>query len=352
MKTESRIEPPDLALAPAIQAKLDGKTKPRGSLGRLEDVALRIALVQGTLTPQLCNPHLLVCAGDHGALGDARGHALSAFPQAVTWQMVENFLSGGAAINVLAREAGLRLMVADAGVAHEFGRRDNLIDAKVAPGTASWFDGPAMQHDQCVRALANGAALVGQLARDGCNLVGFGEMGIGNSASAALLTHMITGAAIGDCVGRGTGLDDDGLARKRATLAGLTQAYVGKQDPMSLLAYFGGFEIAMLAGAMIAAARARMVLLIDGFIVTAALLAAHAIEPALLDYCIFSHRSQERGHTIQLQHLDAAPLLDLDLRLGEGTGAALAFPLVRAAVAMLNDMASFEQAKVLNREQP
>jgi len=352
MKTESRIKRPDHSLVPAIQAKLDGKTKPHGSLGRLETVALRVALVQGTLTPRLHDPHLLVCAGDHGALGDARGHALSAFPQAVTWQMVENFLSGGAAINVLAREAGLQLTIADAGVAHEFGRRDNLIDAKVAPGTSSWFDGPAMQRDQCVRAMTNGAALIGQFARDGCNLVGLGEMGIGNSASAALLTHTITGAAIEDCVGRGTGLDDDGLARKRAILAGLAQSYQGERDAMSLLAHFGGFEIAMLAGAMIAAAQARMVLLIDGFIVTAALLAAHALEPALLEYCIFSHCSQERGHAMQLKHLEAKPLLDLDLRLGEGTGAALAFPLVRAAVAMLNDMASFEQAKVSNREQP
>ena len=352
MKTESRIEPPDFALAPAIQDKLDGKTKPRGSLGRIESVALRIALIQGSLTPRLCNPHVLVCAGDHGALGDLRGHTLSAFPQAVTWQMVENFLAEGAAINVLAREAGLRLTIADAGVAHEFGRRDNLVDAKVAPGTASWFDGPAMQRDQCVRAMTNGAALVGQLAHDGCNIIGFGEMGIGNSASAALLTHVFTGAAIGVCVGRGTGLDDSGLARKRATLAGLARAYTGERDALSLLSQFGGFEIAMITGAMLAAARARMVLLIDGFIVTAALLAAHAIEPALLEYCIFSHCSQERGHAIQLRHFDAAPLLDLDLRLGEGTGAALAVPLVRSAVAMLNDMASFEQARISRREQP
>lgn len=352
MKPESRIEPPDLSLAPAIQAKLDGKTKPLGSLGRLESIALRIALIQGSLKPQLCNPHILVCAGDHGALADVRGQSLSAFPQAVTWQMVENFLAGGAAINVLAREAGLRLTVADAGVAYAFGRRENLVDAKIAPGTASWFDGPAMQHDQCMRAMANGSALIAKLARDGCNIVGFGEMGIGNSASAALLTHMFTDAAIDVCVGRGTGLDDDGLAHKCAILARLAQSYAGERDALSLLAHFGGFEIAMLTGAMLAAARARMVLLIDGFIVTAALLAAHAIEPTLLEYCIFSHCSQERGHAIQLRHLDAVPLLDLDLRLGEGTGAALAYPLVRSAVATLNEMASFEQAKVSNRERP
>ena len=349
MKIALNVEAPDRHLAAHLQARLDGKTKPPGSLGRLEQLALQIGLIQGSLSPNLSHPHVLVCAGDHGTLADPRGRGLSAFPQEVTWQMVENFLAGGAAINVLARASGMSLTIADAGVAHDFGKREDLVDAKVAPGTASWFDGPAMSAMQCAQAMDNGAALVRLLHGKGCNAIGFGEMGIGNTASAALLTHFITGATRDDCVGRGTGLDDAGLAHKRATLQRLAADYRGERDAAALLARFGGFEIAMLAGAMLAAAHMRMVLLIDGFIVTAALLVAHAMAPAILAYCVFCHRSQERGHAVQLDHLQARPLLDLDLRLGEGTGAALAWPLVRAAVAMLNDMASFEQAGVATR---
>lgn len=350
MKIAFDIEAPDPRIAAALQAKLDGKTKPPGSLGRLEQVALQIGLIQNSLSPSLARPHLLVCAGDHGALADPRGRALSAYPQDVTWQMVENFLAGGAAINVLAREAGMDLTIADAGVAHCFGKRAGLIDAKVGHGTASWFDGPAMTGAECAEVIRNGGELVRQLHRDGCNAIGFGEMGIGNTASAALLTHFICGSPLAECVGRGTGLDDAGLARKRETLQRLAAAYRGGRDAATLLAHFGGFEIAMLTGAMLAAAQSRMVLVIDGFIVTAALLVAHAISPTVLAYCVFSHRSQERGHAIALEHVQARPLVDLDLRLGEGTGAALAWPLIRAAVAMLNDMASFEQAGVATRE--
>ena len=350
MKIAFDIEAPDPGIAAALQAKLDGKTKPPGSLGRLEQLALQIGLIQDSLSPTLAQPHLLVCAGDHGALADPRGRALSAYPQAVTWQMVENFLAGGAAINVLAREAGMSLTIADAGVAHDFGKRAGLIDAKVGHGTASWFDGPAMTDAQCAEAIQNGAALVRQLRRDGCNAIGFGEMGIGNTASAALLTHFIGGSPLDECVGRGTGLDDAGLALKRNTLHRLAADYRGDRHTATLLAHFGGFEIAMLTGAMLAAAQSRMVLVIDGFIVTAALLVAHAISPGVLAYCVFSHCSQERGHAVALDHLQARPLLDLDLRLGEGTGAALAWPLIRAAVSMLNDMASFEQAGVATRD--
>ncbi len=335
--------PLDVSLAAALQAKIDGKTKPPGALGRLEDLALRLGLIQGSLSPVLRAPHVLVCAGDHGA---ARA-GVSAFPQDVTWQMVENFLAGGAAINVLARHAGMALTVADAGVNHDFGPRPGLVDAKVAMGTASYLEGPAMDADQCDAAMAHGAALVGALAGTGCNVVAFGEMGIGNTASASLITHCLTGAPLADCVGRGTGLDDVGLARKRALLEQALAAWPEKGgDPLAVLARFGGFEIAMLAGAMLAAARARMVLLIDGFIVTSALLVARALAPAILDCCVFAHRSDEAGHALQLRHLGATPLLDLGLRLGEGTGAVLAYPLLVAACAFLHEMASFESAGV------
>ena len=336
----------DAALASRLQEKIDGKTKPPGSLGRLEALALQLGLIQRKLDPALAHPHILVCAADHGA---ARA-GVSAFPQEVTWQMVENFLAGGAAINVFARQAGIRLVVADAGVNHDFGKREQLVDAKIAPGTANYLEGPAMSAAQRDAALQRGAELVRQAAAAGCNVIGFGEMGIGNTAAASLLTHCLTGVELDRCVGRGTGLDDAGLARKKVLLAQALQRYTGpKNDALAVLAQFGGFEIAMLAGAMLAAAAARMVLLIDGFIVTSALLVAQALQPAIRDYCVFAHSSQEAGHVIQLEHLRGRPLLDLDLRLGEGTGGALAYPLLAAACAFLEEMASFASAGVSNK---
>jgi len=262
--------------------------------------------------------------------------------------MVENFLAGGAAINVFARHNGLQLQVIDAGVAHDFGPRDTLVDAKIAFGTGNYLEQPAMSASQRDTALARGAAIVGALADRGCRVVGFGEMGIGNTAAASLLTHSLTGTPLADCVGRGTGLDDSGLARKQALLAqavkraGLSPG----ADALCVLAEFGGFEIAMMSGAMLAAAERGLLLLIDGFIVTSALLVATAIAPNIRDYCVYCHRSAEPGHLAQLRALNAEPLLDLGLRLGEGTGAALAWPLVRAAAAFLNEMASFEAAGV------
>ena len=340
------ITAPDRGLENALQQAVDRKTKPLGALGQLETVAKRIGLVQQRLDPRLDNPQMLVFAGDHGA---ARA-GVSAYPQDVTWQMVENFLAGGAAINVFARQNGLGLSVVDAGVAHDFGgARGGLIDARIAPGTASYLDEPAMTAAQCAQAVAQGAGIVRGLAAAGCNVVGFGEMGIGNTASAALITHCLTGAPLAACVGRGTGLDDVGLARKQALLHRALVRYReagGDDDALRVLAEFGGFEIAAMVGAMLAAAEARMVLLVDGFIVGAAALAAARLAPALPEYCIFCHRSAEPGHDAQLRALGAEPLLDLGLRLGEGTGAALAFPLVRAAVAFLNEMASFESAGI------
>lgn len=345
------ISPLDRTLSGALQHKIDQKTKPQGALGRLETLALQIGLIQQSLAPRLVNPYVLVCAGDHGAAKAG----VSAFPQEVTWQMVENFLAGGAAINVLARQAGMTLVVADAGVAHDFGPRDGLVDAKVgAGGTANYLDGAAMSETECATAMHQGARLAREFAAAGCNVLGFGEMGIGNTAAASLLTHCITGLPLADCVGRGTGLDDAGLERKRALLAQALSIWperpaagkVSADDALRVLARFGGFEIAMLAGAMLAAAEARMTLLIDGFIVTSALLVAARVSPAILDYCVFAHCSNEAGHRLQLGWLKGQPLLDLGLRLGEGTGAALALPLLNAACAFMNEMASFESAGV------
>lgn len=340
------ITPPDQTIATELRHKIDRKTKPLGALGRLEPLALQIGLVQQTLTPELRQPHIVVFAGDHGA---ARA-GVSAYPQDVTWQMVENFLAGGAAINVFSRQMGLGLTVVDAGVNHDFGKRAGLIDAKIAPGTANYIEQAAMSAEQRDAALQRGREIAHALADNGCNCVGFGEMGIGNTASASLLTHCLVGAERGadlyTVTGRGTGLDDAGLIHKRALLKQALERGDRPADPLAVLAEYGGFEIAMMAGAMLGAAERRMLVLIDGFIVTSALLVAHAIDSNVLPYCVFAHRSQEPGHRVQLDHLLAEPLMSLDLRLGEGTGAALAWPLVQAAVSFLNEMASFESAGV------
>lgn len=338
------ISSPGNSLDAALLDKINNKTKPLGALGQLEQLALQIGRIQKTLTPALANPQILVFAGDHGAAKAG----VSAYPQDVTWQMVENFLAGGAAINVFAKHNGLGLRVIDAGVAHDFGARDGLVDAKVGPGTRNYIEEPAMSAHKCAAALVKGAEIARKLADEGCNVLGFGEMGIGNTASASLITHVLTGASLDDCVGRGTGLDGAGLARKRDLLAQAVAraALPADADPMNVLAEFGGFEIVMMAGAMLGAAERGMTLLIDGFIVTSALLAASRIAPAIREYCIFCHRSAEPGHLAQLAELQADPLIDLGLRLGEGTGAALAWPLVSASVAFLNEMASFASAGV------
>jgi nicotinate-nucleotide--dimethylbenzimidazole phosphoribosyltransferase len=344
--TVARLDP---ALAAALQHKIDTKTKPLGALGELEELALQLGLIQNTLAPQIVRPQLFVFAGDHGAAKAG----VSAFPQDVTWQMVENFLAGGAAINVFARQTGWSLGIVDAGVARDFGSRAGLIDAKVAPGTQNYLEQAAMAEEQAVQAIARGAALIRAAAAEGSKVLACGEMGIGNTASASLLTHCLTGAPLDACIGRGTGLDDAGLSRKKDLLGLAMHRYragggaVGDDaEALSVLAEFGGFEIAMMAGAMLAAAEARMLILVDGFIVTAALLVAARLQPAVVDYCVFAHRSGEAGHALQIEALGGRALLDLGLRLGEGTGAALALPLVQAAANFLNEMASFESAGV------
>ena len=342
MQMKFSIPALDEALASPVKQKIRQKTKPPGSLGMLETLALQAALVQQTDTPTLDRPQMLVFAGDHGAA--AAG--ISAYPQEVTWQMVANFLAGGAAINVFARRFGLALTVVDAGVAHDFGAAPGLVGAKLAHGTANFIETPAMTGAQCDAAIAQGRAIAHGVAARGCRVIGLGEMGIGNTASASLLTHCLTDAPLAEVTGRGTGLDDSGLARKCALLERAAARGGRPRQPLAALAEYGGFEIAMLAGAMLGAAEKRVLILVDGFIVTAALLVAHAIEPAVRDYCVFSHCSAEPGHVRQLDHLGVRPLLRLDLRLGEGTGAALALPLLQAAVDFLNDMASFEQARV------
>lgn len=336
------ISPTAGSLAESLQQKIDQKTKPLGALGQLEALALQIGLIQQRECPRLDQPQMLVFAGDHGAAKAG----VSAYPQDVTWQMVENFLAGGAAINVFTRTYGLPLAVVDCGVAHEFGQRKGLIDYKLGAGTENYLEAPAMTVAQCDQAIDNGVALVARYAEAGCNVIGLGEMGIGNTASASLITHCLSGRTLEACVGRGTGLDDAGLARKQALLAQALQRTGEIQDPAEVLREFGGFEIATMVGVILAAAERRMVVLIDGFVVGAAALVACRLYPVARDYCVYAHRSAEAGHRIQLEAMQAEPLLDLSLRLGEGTGVALAWPLLQGAVAFLNEMASFASAGV------
>jgi nicotinate-nucleotide--dimethylbenzimidazole phosphoribosyltransferase len=335
-------------LSQQLKHKLNRQTKPPGSLGRLESLALQIGLIQNRESPELIAPQMLVFAADHGLA--AQG--VSAYPAEVTAQMVQNFLSGGAAISVLARQHGLALTVIDAGVKFDFSHRPGLEIRKIAHGTQDSSLMPAMTDAQCQHALQAGCEVVQQ--RSG-NVVLLGEMGIGNTASAALLMAALTPIALADCIGRGTGLDEAGLARKVAVLQKVWHLHASLQGsktvltPLQALAKLGGFEIAMMTGAALQAAHARRLIVVDGFIATAAILVATKLKPAVLDYCVFAHCSGESGHRALLAHLGGSPLLDWGLRLGEGSGAALVWPLIASAVHLLNEMASFESAGVSDR---
>ncbi len=336
------ITPLDNTLRPALQAAIDDKTKPLGALGRLESLALQLGLILGTQRPVLQRPTVIVFAADHG-VADA---GVSAYPAEVTAQMVRNFLAGGAAINVFSRQHGIALEIVDAGVRAPLPAAPGLVNCRIADGTRNFAQEPAMSPEQAAAAMTAGMARVLRHAQQGCNVIGFGEMGIANTSAAACLMQRLTGLPLADCIGRGTGLDDAGLARKREVLEGALALHADALAPLDVLATFGGFEIAMMAGAYLAAAASRMVILVDGFIASAALLVAQRIDPSVLQYCVFTHCSHERGHRALLDHFGAEPLLALDLRLGEGTGAALAWPLLASAVAFLNEMATFSGAGV------
>lgn len=335
----------DAPLTARLQYLLDNKTKPLGSLGRLESLALRIGQVLGTEAPALLQPQMLVCAGDHGLA--AKG--VSAFPSDVTWQMVENFLAGGAAVSVLARQHGLALTVVDCGVAKPIAPRDGapgapqLLLRKVAPGTADASVGPAMTAEQCAQAITNGIEVVRTLPG---NALLLGEMGIANTSVASLLLARLAGLPLADVTGAGTGLDAAGIERKRAVLQQALDANAEATTPLAALAALGGYEVATLVGAVLQAALERRVIVVDGFITSAAVLVASRLQPAVLQRCVFAHRSGERGHSLMLAQMQAEPLLDLGLRLGEGSGAALAWPLLQSSCAVLAEMASFESAGV------
>ncbi|WP_369957605.1 nicotinate-nucleotide--dimethylbenzimidazole phosphoribosyltransferase [Psychrobacter sp. CLB018] len=327
-----------------LQQIVDQKTKPLGALGRLETLAVHLGMIQGTTTPQITQPQIRVFAADHGLTK----HGTSAYPSAVTAQMVYNFLQGGAAINVLARQHGIELKVVDAGVDADFANspfKDHaqLLDYKVRHGSRDALSEPAMTAEECLAALENGMDVVKNMAG---NLLIVGEMGIGNTSAASLLLARLGDIPLDECIGRGTGLDDAGLKHKVSILTQVLVRHSEAQAPFDILAALGGLEIAMMAGALMQAASERRILLIDGFIASSALLAAERLAPGVVQYAVFAHHSVEPGHTHLLKLLNAEPLLNMGMRLGEGSGAALAYPLLQSACAIINEMASFNDAGI------
>ncbi len=342
-RTIQSIQPLDTAAMDAARARQDRLTKPPGSLGRLEALSIQVAGITGQARPVIGDKVVITCAGDHGVV--AQG--VSAFPQEVTPQMVHNFLSGGAAINVLARHVGARVVVVDAGVAVDLDPQPGLIVKKVAHGTADMTQGPAMSREQAVQAIEAGIEVVEDEIECGASLVATGDMGIGNTTPSSAIVAAITGLPVARVTGRGTGIDDATLAHKIAVIE--RALAVNRPDPadaLDVLSKVGGFEIGAIAGVVLGAAARRVPVVIDGFISTAGALIAGGLAPLARDTMIAAHDSVEIGHRAMLDHLCLAPCLDFDLRLGEGTGAALVLGIVEAACKILDEMATFESAGV------
>lgn len=333
-------------LADELQHKIDFKTKPLGALGFLEQLAHKIGLVQQTTSPTLIKPHMVVFAADHGIATAG----VSAYPQEVTYQMVMNFLGGGAAINVFCKQNGIDIKIVDAGVNFDFPDGLNLIDKKVRKSSRNILDEPAMTTEEYQLALQNGKSVVEEIAETGCNIIGFGEMGIGNTSASSLMMSQLFNIPIVDCVGRGTGLNDVQLQNKIDILSKSIGKYSNLETADEIAQTFGGLEIIQMMGAMEEACRQNMLILIDGFIATVAISALFKKNPEILDHCIFCHVSDEYAHIKLLELLGQKALLNLNLRVGEGTGCALAYPLIQSAVNFLNEMSSFEDANVSNKD--
>ncbi len=337
-----QITPLSDELNERIKYKIDHKTKPLGSLGQLEKIAYQICRIQNTTTPVLNNPHIVLVGSDH----DICDEGVSPNPQEITWQQMLNFSRGGGGIGLFSSFYNMGLKIVDAGVNYDFTGIDNIIDAKIKNSTGNFLKGSAMTIEECIKAMENGAKIVSDLHSQGCNVVGFGEMGIGNTSPASVLMHLYCDIPLEKCVGPGSGLTEDGVSAKCKVLKEAVSKFSHIKDPLEILAQFGGLEIATIAGGMLKAAELKMLILNDGFIITSALIAAHAINPKVIEYVIHSHHSKEGGHALMMQYFNAEPVLNLDLRLGEGTGAAIAYPIIQGAIAMINDMTSFDEAKI------
>ncbi|CAM3204532.1 nicotinate-nucleotide--dimethylbenzimidazole phosphoribosyltransferase [Empedobacter falsenii] len=329
-----------------IQHLIDLKTKPLGALGLLEKIALRIGLVQQKNHLELVNPHLIVFASDHGIAQSG----VSAYPAEVTPQMVINFLNNGAAINVFCNQNEIDLTIVDAGVNYNFEDYSVLKNCKIAKSTKNFLYEPAMNAEELQQCFDYSKKIVDEIAQNGTNIIGFGEMGIGNTSSASMIIHYLTQLPLEQCVGRGTGLNDEQLQNKINILTQAKENQGEINDPKQILATFGGFEVAQMTGAMLAAYEHNMLLMIDGYIASAAILVASKLKPEILKNAIFCHQSDEIGHRYLLNYFNEEPILKINLRVGEGTGCALAFPIIKSAVNFFNDMASFESAGVSNKE--
>ena len=344
----NRIEPVDRSLSAVAQAHLDDLTKPQGSLGRLEEIALKYVLATGSLTPVLTKKKICCFAGDHGVALEG----VSAFPAEVTPQMVYNMLNGGAAINVLTRHAGADLDVVDMGVNHDFPDLPGLVKRKVKPGSANIAIGPAMSEEDALQAVLSGAELAVEAYKAGFHILGTGEMGIANTTPATALYSVLLDVPVESITGRGTGIDDECLKHKIGIIKQAIEVNASRSDtPFGALAALGGYEIAAITGFVLGAASCRVPVVVDGFISSSGAVVALKLCPAVEDYLFFSHLSNEQGHRVVMQKLGARPILDLDLRLGEGTGAALSMQLIEGALKIYNEMATFSGARVSEKSE-
>tara|TARA_Y100000816_G_C26075700_1_gene566194 strand:+ start:470 stop:1471 length:1002 start_codon:yes stop_codon:yes gene_type:complete len=328
-----------------LQEEINLKTKPIGSLGLLEKLALKIGNIQQSVSPSLINPSLIVFSGDHGIANEG----VSAYPQEVTHQMVFNFINDGAAINVFSKQHDISVYIVDAGVNFNFNYHEKIIDNKISHGTKSFLKSKAMQSDEYDQCIIKGKTIVKDIALQGTNIIGFGEMGIGNTSSSSIIMSYICNYPIKDCVGRGTGINDKQLKNKIKILEESKSFHGSLNDIEEILASFGGYEMVQMCGAMLEAYNQNMIILVDGFIASTVFLASAKINPDIIENAIFCHLSDEKAHALLLKYLDVEPLLKLGLRLGEGTGCALAFPIIQSSVNFLNEMASFDSAGVSNK---
>ena len=351
------IHPIDRTIAPQIQAKIDNLNKPKGSLGRLEELALQICLIQQTLEPSLAHPCHLLLGGDHGI----EREGVSVSPREVTWQQMINFTRGGGGVNMFCRQHGFKLRIVDVGVDYDLSGIDGIIHRKIARGTRNFLYEPAMSEAEFNQAIQIGCDLVDDCIAEGCQVLSIGEMGIANTSPSSIWMHLFTDIPLQDCIGAGAGLNTDGIRHKYEVLSKSLSNYQARSacsllptgrknthrlSPIEPLSYFGGYEMIAAIGAMLKAAEKHLVILVDGFIMTACALAAVKLYPTAQDYMIFTHCGDESGHKRMLDAMGAKALLNLGLRLGEGTGALCAFPIVDSAVRMMNEMNNFDNAHI------
>lgn len=339
---EFKIERPDEAMRSAIQDKIDNLNKPKGSLGMLEELAMQVCLIQQTLTPSLAHPCHLLLGGDHGI----EREGVSVSPREVTWQQMINFTRGGGGVNMFCRQHGFKLRIVDVGVDYDLSKIPGIIDRKIAYGTKNFLYEPAMSEEQFEKAIETGAALVDDCVADGCRVLCIGEMGIANTSPSSIWMSLFCGIPLDECIGAGAGLDSPGVRHKREVLRQAVERFTSQGDPCEVLRYFGGFEMIAAIGAMLRAAEQHLVILVDGFIMTACALAACRLYPVAQRYMVFGHCGDESGHRRMLDAMGAKPLLSLGLRLGEGTGALCAFPILDSAVRMMNEMNNFDNGNI------